>query len=151
MILNEVIAYLRTSWATAINNADIPVLDSPDPSAVNKNKFVAIGSEGTDDEGIVVDFTSSDLGPGGWTDETAEITCSAWSWSGGSDLAARRQEAVDLAETCIEAVRADRTFSGLIVGPGMAEVSSMRVTVTQETGGPLCRVTFTVSYRHLNT
>jgi hypothetical protein len=148
MILNDVIAALDVLFTAAV---DVPVFDVPDPSVINNDRFIVIGSEGEDDDGATVDLTESTLGPGGWLDETGEVVCSVWAASGGTDLAARRNAAATLTEACVAAVRNDRELGGLLVGAGVAGVSSLRYRLVQTPQGAFCRFSFSVSYQNLNT
>lgn len=149
MILNDVIAALKTSFDAAVSPTEVH--DVPSPNLVNLKRFVVIGSEGEDADGATVDLVPSTLGPGTWTDETGDIVCSAWSAAGGTDLAARRNEAAADAEACVAAVVADRTLGGLLEGAGRATVSALRYRSVQTPKGAFCRFSFTVSYGHLNT
>lgn len=148
MILNSVIASLVTVFDTAVS---VDVYDGPVPTSVNKSDFVLVGSTGEEDDGAVVELALSDTGPGTWFDETGEVVCSVWSWSGNTDLAARRVAAAANAVACINAVKANRTLSGLLVAPGLAEVSVLNYQPRQTSEGAICRFTFNVSYRHLVT
>lgn len=149
MILEDVVADLVTRFRAAVT--PVRVFDGPNPNAAQSETFVAVGSTGEDEDGITVDLELSDLGPGTWVDETGEIVCSAWSWSGGTDLAARRAAAVDLAVACVNAVRADPQLTGLLPKPGRADASAVRVRTLQTDKGALCRASFTVAYSHLST
>lgn len=147
MILAEVIDRLVTVFDAAVA---VDVYDGPKPEAVNKPQFVVVGSSGDDEDGAAADLTPSDTGPGGWLDETGEIICSAWSWSGGTDVATRRSEALSLAESCLSALHADRTLGGLLVVPG-AVTSTLRYEARQPESGAIVRVSFTVAYTALIT
>lgn len=150
MILNSVIAALVTAFRTAVSPTS--VVDGPVPTSVNKSEYVLVGSTGDEGEnGATVDLTLSDLGPGTWHDESGLVVCSAWSWSGGTDLAAKRATALQLATSCTAAVHMDRGLGGLLVAPGLAQTSDLGLLVQQTDKGGLCRVTFTVTYSHLNT
>lgn len=149
MILDSVIAALVSAFDEAVTPT---VFDGPVPPAVNKGDFVLVGSTSEDGEdGASGDLILSDLGPGTWHDESGEVVCSAVSWSGGTDIAARRAAATQLATQCTTAVHADRTLGGLLTEPGLAQVSTFAYLVRQSAEGVFCRVTFTVTYSHLNT
>lgn len=149
MILHDVIAALVTRFDAAVTPS---VYDGPVPPAVNKQDYVLVGSAGEDGEdGATVDLELSDLGPGNWHSETGDITCSAWSWSGGTDVSARRSTATQLAEDCAAAVHTDRTLGGLLDGDGLAQVGAFQYRAHQFAEGALVRVTFSVTYSHLNT
>lgn len=147
MILDQVITKLVTIFTTA----GATTYDGPVPTSVNKTDYVLVGSDAEDGDGAVVELIESDLGPGTWVDETGEVVCSAWSWSGGTNIAACRAAAEATAVACIAAIRADRTLGGLLTGPRLAEVSVLRYEPKQTSKGAICRFTFSVLYRHLNT
>lgn len=147
MIANQAIDYLGTLFATAVS---VSVYEGQ-PTAVNDRQFVVVNSTGETGEDLTtVRLEPSTLGPGTWLDESGEVACSAWSWSGGTDMSARRAEALSLGASCVTAVQADRTLGGLLVGPD-AVVSELRLEATQFKEGPLARVSFTVAYQALNT
>lgn len=148
MILNEVIARLVIIFDAA---TPWPVVDGPKPEAVNHREFVLVGSTGEDEDGGVIDRVSSDLGPGTWRDESGEVICSVWSWSGGNDLSQRRALALATTSTLIEAVEADPSLGGLLTAPQLAEVLDVRYQPRQTETGAIVRVVFTVSYRTLET
>lgn len=149
MILDDVILALKSRFDTALS---VDVYDGPYPPAVNKGDFVLVGSSGEDGiDGAAVDLTLSDLGPGDWLDEAGEVVCSSWSWSGHPDIPARRAAAAGNAVACVQAVREDRTLGGLLVAPGLAEVSVLTYEPRQTAEGAICRFTFSVTYRHVNT
>ena len=149
MILHTVITTLTTTFNAAI----VPtVYDGPVPAAVNATDYGLVGSTGEDgEEGATADLTLSDLGPGTWHDEAGEVVCAFVSWSGSNDVVARRLAALNMASACADAVHADRTLGGLLTEPGLAQVSAFRYGAHQFKEGALVRVTFTVTYSHLNT
>lgn len=83
--------------------------------------------------------------------ESGEVVCSAWSYSGGTDLSARRLAALDLASTCAATVNGDRELGGLLVPPGLASAGEFRYQPRQTPEGAICRVVFTVAYSSLIT
>jgi hypothetical protein len=147
VILSEVIDRLVDIFDTALS---VPVYDGPVPTASNHAAFLAVGASGTDDEGATADLEPSTTGPGTWHDESGSVTCSAWAWSGGTDIAARRAEALTIAEGALAALWADRTLGGLLVTPG-AVSSAVTYDARQTDSGPIVRVTFTVAYQALVT
>lgn len=148
MILDDVLQALVALFDAAVS---VPVHDGPVPQSVNSGEFVLVGSTGDDEDGAVVDIELSTLGPGDWFDESGEIVCSAWSWSGGTDLAARRAAALALASACASAVAADRTLGGLLEAPGLAQTQVFRYEPRQTSEGAICRIVFSVTYAHVNT
>ena len=147
MILNSVIPYLVTLFDGAVA---AQVFDGPKPASVNNGAFILVGSTGEEDDGARVEMVSSTLGPGTWFDEFGEVTCSAWSWSGGTDVVARRTEALALAVACVNAVHDDRTLGGLLLMPG-ATTSDISYQPRQSDTGAIVRIIFSVSYQALNT
>ena len=148
MILEDVIAKLLELFAPA---AGVDVYDGPVPTAANKDRYVLVGSSAEDEDGATVTSELSNLGPGQWHDEAGQIVCSAWSSSGGTRMQDVRRDALELANRCVDAIYADRTLGGVLTPPGLAEVTDHRCLMRQMTSGALCRVTFTVTYSHLNT
>lgn len=148
MILHEVINRVGTLFAAAVSTR---VFDGPNPPAANLQRFMLVGSEGEEGDGASVRLEPSTLGPGTWLDETGEVVCSAWSWSGGdaSKLPTHRSEALSDAAACVAAIQANRTLNGLLIAPG-AVVSDLRYQPVQFKEGPLVRVSFTVAYQHVN-
>lgn len=150
MILDSVINRIGALFTTAV--APVRVFDGPNPPAVNLHRFVVVGSEGEEDNAATVTLEPSTLGPGTWLDESGEIVCSAWSWSGSdaSRLPTHRSEALTDAAACVAAIQSDRTLDGLLIAPGVV-VSELRYQPVQFDSGPLVRVSFTVAYQHVNT
>lgn len=148
MILEEVIAKLLEMFRTA---SAVDVYDGPVPPAVNKQRYILVGSSAEDEDGATVTQELSNLGPGEWHDEAGEVICSFWSWSGGTQIATVRADALELANFCADAIHADRTLDGVLVPPGLAEVSDYRLRMSQTSSGAMCRVSFTVNYAHLST
>lgn len=150
MILPDVISRLGTMFTTAVS--PVAVFDGPVPPAANKTDFVLVGSTGDDfEDGATVGRVLSDLGDGTWFDESGEVFCSAWSWSGDTNIAARRTAVTTMATACAAAVAADRSLGGLLVAPGLALVSDFRYQPRQSAEGALVRLIFSVTYTHLNT
>lgn len=147
MILGDVISRLVTLYDAAVTSV---VFDGPKPEAVNQPRYVLVGSDGEGDDGASADLEPSTTGPGTWWDERGEVTCSAWSHYGGTDLATCRSQALSDAEACLAAVHADRSLNGLLNTPG-ATTSGVTISARQMSSGALVRVTFTVAYQALVT
>lgn len=150
MILHEVINRIGVLCTAAVS--PVRVFDGPNPPAVNLQRFVVVGSEGEEGDAASVTLEPSTLGPGTWLDESGEIVCSAWSWSGGNadKLPTHRSEALTDAAACVAAIQADRTLGGLLIAPA-AVAGGLRYQPVQFDSGPLVRVSFTVAYQHVNT
>lgn len=144
MILSTVISRLVTTFAAA---TDVPVYDTI--PKLHKGRFVVVGGSGTDEDGASVALEPSATGPGTWRDELGEVICSTWAHHGGIDIAARRDEALALAEACISAVHQDRTLGGALTVP--TTTSALSYGATREASGSLAWVTFTVTYAALLT
>lgn len=142
MILGEVIDYLVTTFAAA---TEVPVYDGPVPTAANAAAFVLVGATGDDEDGASAMQEPSTLGPGIWRDETGEVVCAVRTRHGGTDLSARRAEALAAASACIDAVHADRRLGGLLADP-TAVTSGVRYQSVQTDQGAVARVVFTVAY-----
>lgn len=147
--LDEVLAAVTALWAVDVP-ATVPgavVFDAPQPTSRTLKKWVVVGSASDDQEDATATQAESSMGPGGWVDETGTITCSAWSFSGSTDAAARRREALELLEACEASLAAHRDLDGLLV-PGFARTAPSTVAIQQRQtdGGSIARVIFTVSY-----
>jgi hypothetical protein len=147
MILNEVIAKLLTICDSATGSTRVYDSWAADLSG----DFVVVGSDGEDDDGASVEFAEAEMGPGGWVVEVGEVTVSTWAQSGDGDVAATRDASHALSESCVSAIRANRDLDGLIVGPGICEVTGLRYRALLTDAGGFCRYTFTVRYQHLLT
>lgn len=145
-VLSDVIDRLVVVFAGAVT---VPVVDGPVATSVNQGRFVSVGA-GAEGEGGATTIDPSDLGPGTWLQEIGEVACSAWSWSGGTDLALHRRQSLELAEQCTNAVRGDRTLAGLLVEP-TAHASGLTYRAEQTSTGPIAVVSFTVAYQALVT
>lgn len=151
MIINSVLAALVAKFDAATT---VPIFDGPDISALNKQAtgFVLVGSSGDEDEdAVVIDQALSNLGPGTWLEETGDIVCAAISWAGGKDIATRRAASLAVATACADAVQDDPTLNGVLIEPGRADVSALRLQQRAEETGVLVRVVFTVRYSALVT
>lgn len=150
MILDSVTTYLVGLFSTAVSPTR--AYAGPYPPAVNAERFVVVNSAGDDppEDTATAELTPSTLGPGTWLDETGEVTCSAFAWSGDTDVDTVRTSALALANACVGAVQDDRTLGGLLFMP-TAVTSDLVPTTAQFATGALCRVTFSVTYSHLNT
>lgn len=148
MRLDDVIAALVARFTSAVSPT--LVFDGPNDQAASSPAFVLVGSTGEDEDGATLDADWSPVGPGRWREEAGEVVCSAWAYSGGRDLPARRAIALGLATSCAESVHQDRSLGGILTGNG-AQVSRFRYQPRQTTEGAVVRVVFTVSYRTLLT
>lgn len=143
--LGPVMAALVTTFDAATTAT---VYDGPVPTSDGPTEYVLVGSTGEDDDDdATLDAVVSAMGPGNWHDETGEIRCSAWAWSGDTDIATVRNQAVALFEVCREAVEDDRTLGSTLPLNGLAEVGGAALRQQQTTAGAICRVVFTVRYR----
>lgn len=145
-VLADVIDRLIVTFGAAVT---VPVVDGPVVTTVNQGRFVSVGAN-ADGGGGATSIDPSDLGPGTWLSEIGEVECSAWSWAGGTDLAAHRRQALTLAEQCTLAVRNDRTLGGLLVEP-TAHALGLTYRAEQTSSGAIAVVSFTVAYQALIT
>lgn len=149
MILDAVIDVLVSIFDAALS---VDVYDGPNPIAANKGDFVLVGSTGEEEDGATVEQEPSDLGPGTWLDESGEVICSAWSWTGSdaSTVPARRAAALSYVDACSDAIAANRSLGG-VLGQGTAVVTGIRYQTRVAPEGTTVRVLFTVAYQTLNT
>jgi hypothetical protein len=116
----------------AVRVEDGPWLDRPSEPDV-----IVIGW--TPDEGQAVELTHTyDMGSGG---ESYDVVCLASSWSGDTDLAARRARADELVEAVRIELRADQTLGGVVTH---AEITSQSWDQYQTSNGCEVPVQFTV-------
>lgn len=134
-----------------------PVYDGPSRQKTPPKRFVLVGSDGGetgmgdgDEDGAVIEQSPSSMG-NGWRDERGEITCAAWAWSGDTDLAPLRTAITAMVDVAEAALAGDRSLGGLLVPPGMAEFSGLRIREAQTSKGAVVRALFTVSYGALLT
>lgn len=126
---------------------DVPVYDGPRPTSAADPAYVLVGTDGTADaQGVSVELGLSDIGPGDWTDHAGEVTCSVWSVSGDTDMAATRAAAQNLLDACRAAIAANPTLGGLLEVGGLAQVTRAELQQIQTGDGALARITFTVAY-----
>lgn len=143
--VDEVIAALVARFTAAL--PDVRVFDGPPATTTPMRDWLIVGSDGDDGDAAEVDQAESSLGPGGWVDESGEVTCSAWSFSGSTDVATRRAGALAVVEACEAALSADPSLGGLLVaGRARSAPSRLRLNEQQVSGGALARVVFTVTY-----
>lgn len=149
--LDEVLAAITARWAVDVPAA-VPgavVFDGPQPTSRSLRLWVIVGSDGEDAESATADQAESTLSGVGWVDETGTITCSAWAFSGSTDVTERRAEALRLLEACEASLLAHRDLDGafapdqIVVRVGPSRVS---LTQRQTDGGSMARVVFTVGY-----
>lgn len=147
MILDPAILWLLSTFRGATS---WPVFDGPVPTSINHQQFVLVGSTGEEEDGATIDRPESNLGPGGWREEVGDIVCSAWSYSGGTDIATRRANAMSTTAALIAAVEADPSMGGLLTAPRRAEVLDVRYQPRQTDTGAIVRIIFSVTYRSLD-
>lgn len=150
---------VRGALVTILDAAlDVPVLDGPQSKKSLPKAYVLIGTDGGDtgsgengeDFGTVTQ-TLSDLGPGTWRDETGDVTCSAWAWTGSTSFAPLRVTVQAILDGVEASLRADPTLGGLLIPPGRAELGAIRLREDQTDNGARLRAVFSVAYRALLT
>lgn len=149
VVLGQVITALVSTFTTA--NPTATVIDGPRPTSDRATSFILVGSTGDDDDDATTDDTLSALGPGTWHDENGEVFCSAWAWSGDTDIVTVRTSALGLYRACRDAVAADRTLGGALPLAGLAQVTRARLRQQQTSEGALVRVVFSVTYSTILT
>ena len=145
--LPDVIAALVTTFDGATT---AQVFDGPVPTSEKPTDYVLVGSTGEDEDDASADFELSPMGPGDWYDETGAVECSAWSWTGDTDITVPRAACIATFEACRDAVAANRTL-GVLPLNGLATVTGMRLRQQQTSAGAICRAVFTVTYRNTLT
>lgn len=144
--------------AAAVPGVSVKVYEGPDRDALTDGRthllFVGTDGEslmvpdGEEADGIVESETPSEMGPPlrAWS---AQVTCSAWAWTGDADMRARRREAGVIADACRTSVLADRTLGGVLVPPGFADVTGVAYRLRHTSKGAVARAVFTVDLSSL--
>lgn len=130
----------------------VPVFDGPQAQRPTDPQFVLVGAseiDGNDGEEASSNSNRSDMGNGGLREDTGEVTCSAWAWSGDTDLAALRRQALGLVDRCQDVLTAAPQLGGALPFGYYADVGSVRIRQEQTGSGALARVTFSVTYTTL--
>lgn len=137
--------------------ADLDVFDGPMTRTTPPRQFLLVGTEGefpassASDDGASADQSASSLSGSNMWDETGEIVCAAWAWSGGTDFAPLRVAARGIVDAAEGLVMADRTLGGVLAPPGLAWFSGLRLREVQTTSGAFVRAAFTIAYQALVT
>lgn len=153
-LLWDVQASLVTLFQAAMP-AGVKVHRGPRGRTANQKQYVLVGTDGGttgvesgDDSAMSAEQQQSDKGPGGWRDESGQVTCSVWVWTGSSKADVPRADAQALYEACEAAVYGDRTLGGLT---RLSEVTRVSIREEQTSNGPVVRVVFAVDYLALIT
>lgn len=123
----------------------VPVYDAADLIGEDARAFVTVGQAGEDDDTATAEQTPNGAGYP-FRDEAGEIPCTITAWDGGTEIAPLRATAKALLTACTSAVLANRSLSGLLSAPGLAEVTTLRLREGQTDRGALVDITFTVRY-----
>lgn len=135
---------------------DAKVYRGPRTRSFVPQLFVLVGTDGgefglaSSDDGMSAEQQASSTGPGTWRDETGEITCSAWAWSGG-ELETVRAQAQELFALCEGVIYTDPSLGGALPTTSRAQVTEVAIRESQTDKGPVVRVSWSVSYISLIT
>lgn len=129
----------------------VPVYEAGELVGDDERAYVTVGEVGEDGEIASATQEATALGGNQWHLETGSIPCALEAWDGGADIASVRVTAKALLTACVQAVRNDRSLGGLLVLPGLAEVTDLRLSEGQTSRGVLVRAGFTVRYTALLT
>lgn len=128
------------------------VFDGPRPTADYPETFTLIGSTGDPDEEAAT--TEREWSPmaNRWIRESGDIECVVISWSGDTDVVARRLAAVAQFEAHTASILADPTLGGLLdPGEEPLMVTGTRLFQSQTSAGVEVRMVFTVRFHALLT
>lgn len=123
----------------------VPVYGAGDLVGDDARAFVTVGEPADSGDTATAEQSANRAG-NQWRDEVGDIPCTVNVWDGGTSIAPLRVTAKQLLTACTAAVLNDRTLSGLLVPPGLAEVVSVRLREGQTDHGALVSAGFTVRY-----
>lgn len=89
------------------------VIDGPQPKAAAAKGTTGLAVAVTDRAVESRLAKAPGLDPGRY-EETVEVTCGAWSWSGGADLERHRVKCADIHAEFMDALRADVRLGGIV-------------------------------------
>lgn len=146
-------AQLVTIFATITPpTADFAVFDGPMSRTSPPKSFLLVGTDGGEtgggderEDGATAEQTLSPMA-NNWREESGEVVCAAWAWSGETDFVALRTTVKAIADAAETLIQGDRTLGGVLVKPALAEVTALRLREVQTTNGAFVRGAFTVSY-----
>ncbi|MGA6159593.1 hypothetical protein ACPEIC_40365 [Stenotrophomonas sp. NPDC087984] len=140
---------LLTIWRTAAGLAGVEILDGPPTIDQSGADYLSVGWSPTSD--LSVEFAQEFNAAGARTrDEEFSILCSLDTWTGDSDVAARRTRAFDLLAVCEETIRASSssptapTLNGAVL---WAEIASGSLMQTNTDKGVRVTIPFVVNCR----
>lgn len=141
-VLGDVQAYLKTAFGTVFQASDIIMGEATDEE--QSYSFVMIGSDGLPDSTAIADFTHV------WVDmaqtrkrEDGSIPCALVSQTGENDPATTLLSASATLKKCVNALDADLTLGGKVMGVQVVSGSSQ---ILKNTRGTAVVLPFTVSY-----
>jgi hypothetical protein len=106
--------------------------------------YVVVGYSEDEDQSAIQGSTER-YGGEGTPQEDYAIACSISTWGGDSDdLRAKLTESAAVYDLLTAAVRADRTLSGAIQPPGLAEIGGFSWVLDQLEDGAVCQVEFQI-------
>lgn len=153
--LSAVIDALVSTFSQGIADAD--VFDGPLAQFPSAKRFLLVGADELGGNDGVVFQTSTQRSPlanGEFLDESGEVTCSAWAWTGSTTESAwkpTRDAAFELVNECDALLEADPTLGGVLALGHYLELRTQRGLQMQMENGLLVCVRFTVVYSALVT
>lgn len=135
--LDGLVTTVRVAVST-LPAPEVRVDDGPWLSRPEEADVVAVGW--TPDEGTAVEYSDVIAGLDS-SQETYDVTCLASSWSGGTDMSARRARADSLVEAIRSELRKDRTLGGAVT---RARLSTASVDQYQTSSGCEVAVVFVI-------
>jgi hypothetical protein len=141
-VIDALLDLARTTSAQAVYDGPVVVTSTP------TDYLVIGGTEDPDDEPSSFDQDWNGLGARGKI-EQGEITCAVLVGTGGEDVKAARDRALEVIDEVETLVRADPSLGGVLSG-GWCQVSSGRHTQRLNSQGLYVRIVFTVAYNTKN-
>jgi hypothetical protein len=139
-----------SSLITALGNASsltgVRVFDGAEVDESYPGDAIAVGHDGSnaDVEMQIGSVRNTPLDFSDIHEENGSISCSLWSWDGGSSVTARRIRAYALLSAVDTAIRVDPTFAGTCF---YSWLESHTTSYRQTTSGAAVVINFNISYQ----
>lgn len=144
-LLWQVQERLVTLFTAAVT---VPVYDAGSLVGDDAGEFVTVGEPGENGDTATSELVLSSMG-NDWHEESGEVPCMVTVWSGDTAIAPLRASAKTLLDALVAAVRADPDLTGLLIPPGRADVTAVRLREGQTDRGLLVEAGFTVTFTAL--
>lgn len=137
-------AYDLVVSALAVPKPEVTVYFGPMPVTDPPRTFVVVGYSEDEDQSAIQGNTER-FGGEGTPQEDYAIACYISTWDGDSDdLRTKLADTASVYDVVTAAIRADRTLSGAIKPPGLAEIGGFSWTLDQLEDGAVVQVAFEI-------